>query len=108
MILLARAGLDSYRRAHRGENPRVDQTLVDLTTVALRYRTLAERGHNRAPGSATGPPSRQLTTNQAADRAGVSARTIRRAITEGRLPAHRVGRTYVLDVGDVEQWHRGR
>jgi len=108
VILLSRAGLDAYRRRHRGENPRVDRSLLELTTVALRYRTMTDRGRNRAPGAVTGSGSRQLTTSMAADRTGVSARTIRRAITDGRLPAERLGHSWVLDAGDVDQWHQRR
>ncbi|MGH3869147.1 MAG: excisionase family DNA-binding protein [Pseudonocardiaceae bacterium] len=107
-VLLTRARLDQFRRANRGENPRVDRVLLAMTEAAIRWRELSDRGQNRAPNTDTGPLSKHMTTKQVADRAGVSARTIRRAITEGRLPAHRVGRTYVLDVGDVDQWHRGR
>jgi excisionase family DNA binding protein len=102
VVLLARAGLDSYRRAHRGENPRVDQALIELTTVALRYRTMADRGQSRAPGADSGSPSRFMSTTQAADRLRVSTRTVRRAITAGTLPAVRVGNAWLIDRDDVD------
>lgn len=35
--------------------------------------------------------TKYLTLSQAADRYGVSVRTLRRRIAEGRLPAYRVG-----------------
>ncbi|MEO7196004.1 MAG: helix-turn-helix domain-containing protein [Pseudonocardiaceae bacterium] len=46
-----------------------------------------------------------LTTKQAAQRARVSDRTIRRAITAGRISvAARAGRAYLITPADVADW----
>ncbi len=50
-----------------------------------------------------------LGTADAAKRLGVSARRVRQYIDDGRLPARRVGRGYVLraaDLDDLERQHR--
>jgi len=106
VILLARAGLDKYRRDHRGENPRVDRILIELTEAAIRWRELTDRGQKRAPNADTMPPSlsQRLTTRQVADLTGLSARTIRRAISDGRIAAERVGYAYLIDRDDVDQY----
>lgn len=108
LVLLARAGLDGYRRAHRGDNPRVDAVLVEMTTAAIRWRELmTNSGQDRAPSTDTaGSSSPLLTTTQAAQRAGVSDRTIRRAITAGHLPATRVGRAYLVSRADIDAYTR--
>lgn len=38
-----------------------------------------------------------LTTAEAAAKLGVSPRRVRKMITDGRLPAKKVGRDYVID-----------
>jgi excisionase family DNA binding protein len=107
-VLLLRAGLDEYRRDHRGENPRVDRVLIQLTEAAIRWRELADHGQKRAPNADTMPPSQRLTTKQAASITGVSDRTIRRAITEGRLPAEWAGRSYLISRDDVGRYRATR
>lgn len=107
-VLLVRAGLDGYRRAHRGENPRVDQVLIDLTMAATRWRELSNPGPNPAPSADTVPPSQWLTTEQAADLVGISARSIRRAIAAGRLTAERVGAGWVLHPDAVKRYRSQR
>jgi excisionase family DNA binding protein len=104
LALLVKAGLDDYRRDHRGENPRVDRILIELTEAAIRWRELADRGQKRAPNADTMPSSQRLTTKQAASITGVSDRTIRRAIAAGRLPAERVGRIYLVNRQDVGRY----
>jgi excisionase family DNA binding protein len=102
--LLSRAGLDRYRRDHRGENARVDATLVAMTECAIHWRALADRGQKHAPSADTVPSSQRLTTKQVASITGVSDRTIRRAIAAGRLPAERVGRIYLINRQDVGRY----
>jgi excisionase family DNA binding protein len=104
VILLVKAGLDGYRRAHRGENPRVDRVLIELTEAAIRWRELTDHGQNRAPNTDAGPLSAHMTTKQVADLTGVSDRTIRRAITEGDLAAERIGNAYLISRDDVDQY----
>lgn len=107
--LLVKAGLDTYRRGHRGEHWRTDQVLIELSTVAHRWRDLADQGQSRAPNADTMPPLQErLTTKQVADLTGVSSRTVRRAIAAGHLPAQRLGRLYVIDRRDVGHYHTTR
>ncbi len=105
VILLVKAGLDGYRRAHRGENPRVDQVLIEMTTAAIRWREQSAHGRDRASTADAAPP---LTTRQAADRLGLTARSVRRVIANGRLPAQRIGHTWQLDRDDVDRYRAER
>jgi excisionase family DNA binding protein len=108
VILLARAGLADYRRTHRGQNWRVDRVLIEMTEAAIRWQELATYGQHRAPDADTVPPLQRLTTRQVADLTGLSARTIRRAISDGRIAAERVGYAYLIDRDDVNQYRAAR
>ncbi|MGH3547963.1 MAG: helix-turn-helix domain-containing protein [Pseudonocardiaceae bacterium] len=104
--LLDRAGLDEFRRVHRGEDRRLDECLAELTRVAHRWdNLLTEYGQKLAAAADTGASS-PLTTTQAAQRARVSPRTITRAITAGHLPATRVGRAYLVSRADIDAYTR--
>ncbi len=107
-VLLARTGLREYRLRHRGENPRVDQVLIALTEAAIRWRELSDRGQNRAPTADIVPSFGRMTTRMAADRLGLSARTVRRAISAGHLPAERIGNAYLIARDDVGQYRATR
>jgi excisionase family DNA binding protein len=108
LVLLVRAGLDKYRRDHRGEDWRTDQCLIELSNAALRWRELADRGQNRAPNADTVPSFGRMTTEMAAARLGLSARTVRRAISAGHLPAERIGNAYLIARDDVDQYRQKR
>ena len=43
-----------------------------------------------------------MTTKQVADRLGVGMRWIQALIKDGRLPAERVGRDYLIDPGHIK------
>lgn len=43
-----------------------------------------------------------LTTQEAAERLGVSVRRVTELITSGRLPAERFGRAYMIDDSDLK------
>lgn len=104
LVLLARAGLDEYRRARRGDNPRVDAVLVEMTAAAIRWRELITGiGQPAAPDEETGPSSRYLTTRQAAERLNVSDRTIRHRIASGHLPARKAGHVYLIHPDDLRR-----
>jgi excisionase family DNA binding protein len=42
-----------------------------------------------------------ISTNEAADRLGLTARRIVALIADGRLPAQKVGRDYIIDERDL-------
>lgn len=48
--------------------------------------------------------SELITTGEAGQRLGILGKSVRRAITEGRLPARRIGMFYALDPADVERY----
>ncbi|MGH3722036.1 MAG: helix-turn-helix domain-containing protein [Pseudonocardiaceae bacterium] len=106
VILLTRGGLGEYRKSHRGEHPRVDRVLIELTEAAIRWRELTDNGQNRAPNTDTGPSSELLTTRQAADLARTSDRTIRRLIAAGRIPAARAGRACLIRRDELDHHTR--
>ncbi|WP_366942298.1 helix-turn-helix domain-containing protein [Amycolatopsis sp.] len=72
--------------------------------VALEYRSrVAGRGQGRAPITATAAHL-GLTTDRVADRLGCSARSVRRMIHDGSLPARRVGPLWIVDEADVRNY----
>lgn len=50
---------------------------------------------------------RYVSLAQASQRCNLSARTLRRAIADGRLRAHRVGRLIRIHVADLDQFVQG-
>lgn len=48
-----------------------------------------------------------IDTVEAAKRLGVSPRRVRQLIDEKRLPATKVGRSYIIDPADVDAFERG-
>ena len=50
----------------------------------------------------TGP--RLLTTEQAADYLGVSARTVKHLMSGGQMPYVKIGRSTRLDLGDLDNF----
>jgi excisionase family DNA binding protein len=53
--------------------------------------------------AAAAPPRKMLTPTQAAHYAGISPRTLRRYITEGRLIGYRLGpRVIRIDLADLD------
>jgi len=61
------------------------------------------------------PRGKLLSTSEAAERLGVSSSRVRRLVADGRLPAVRVGKTWVIREGDLRfvadrrpGWPKGR
>ena len=105
-VLLARTNLGEYSRNHRGDDPEVDSALVALKLAAAGWRErVADRGNSLAsPPSAPAASTQWLSTSQAAERLGCRPRTVRWAITEGRLPAVWMGGCWWLNPEDVEHY----
>lgn len=111
-LLMRRAGLDDYHRAHRGEDPELDAVLVGLKTAAAAWRAMhvpSDSGSAVVELAAQQRPSpRQLSTAQAARALGISPRAVRQAIAENRLDAEVVGGRYVLTPDDVAHYRAKR
>jgi len=105
--LLRYAGLDQYRREHRGEDPEVDNTLVQLTVIAYEWRSSAT-GTRDAPKAELDPQFTWMSTTQAAQQIGLTPRGIVKAITENRLKAERVGRTWRINPEQLAYYQQGR
>jgi excisionase family DNA binding protein len=104
------ADLRALRIRHRGADPEVDAVLVALAVAAAAWR---EQRAGTASGTAVDEgaepaASSQLTTAEAGDLLGVGARAVRRAISEGRLPAERHGDVWRIDREDVEHYRAAR
>ncbi len=50
--------------------------------------------------------SKGITTNEAAERLGVSAARVRRLVLDGRLPAEKFGRDLVINESDLKHFER--
>lgn len=76
----------SRQRIHRGRLP-----------------TQSQRGATIMPQKATASKPRPMSIPAAAERLGVSDKTVRRLISEGKLPAYRIGaKTIRLRPEDVD------
>lgn len=106
-ILLTAGGLAGFAAAVRGQDPEVDAVLAALSSEALAWTRSARTRH----GLAQDPPSRsssRLSTSEAAQLAGCPLRTLQNAITDGRLPAEKVGKRFVVTVEDAETFAAAR
>jgi excisionase family DNA binding protein len=99
------AGLNEFRLRARGQDPELDAALVALHLVALQWR-------NSAVGTAEDvrpePAAAWHSTTEAAARAGVTSRAIRRGIAEKRITATRVGRSWRIARTDLAHYQASR
>lgn len=86
--------------AQRRMGPREIEEAIRRTAAALRAITAAEQTPP-APTPAPAPAEDVVTAEQAARRLGVSRLTVYKYIRQGRLPATRQGRAYVVRLEDV-------
>ena len=94
--------LNALRSRVRGEDPELDAVLV-----ALRLAAMVAVSEDGQPTRTLPDPDASLpwlTTQAAADRLDVDPRTVRRACQEGRLPARRAGRSWVVSREALEQY----
>lgn len=82
--------------AQRRMGPREIEEAIRRTAAALRAITAAEQ-----TPPAPAPAEDVVTAEQAARRLGVSRLTLYKYIRQGRLPATRQGRAYVVRLEDV-------
>jgi hypothetical protein len=110
--LLSRAGLADYHRAHRGDDPEVDQVVIALKLAAHAWRERATgTGHgtreaNIPPQGAPSPT--WVNTTTAARALGITSRAVVKAIAAGRLRAQWSAGRWWLDPADVEHYRARR
>jgi excisionase family DNA binding protein len=105
--LMKYAHLDRLRAQVRGADPEVDSVLVALTVAGMHWRTSAT-GSTRAPEAEVVAPSPWMGTTQVADSLGITARAVRLAISEERLPAESVDGRWLIRREDVEHYRASR
>lgn len=110
--LLSRAGLADYHRAHRGDDPEVDQVLVALKLAAIAWRERAT-GTDHGTREADTPPQDApsptwLNATTAARALGITSRAVVKAIAAGRLPAQWSAGRWWIDPADVEHYRARR
>jgi excisionase family DNA binding protein len=105
--LCQRAQLDRIRADIRGLDPEVDSVLVALTVAAMQWRTSAT-GSTQAPEPEAAAQSPWVSSTQAADLLGITARAVRLAIGEQRLPAEQVDGRWRIAREDVEHYRASR
>ena len=76
---------------------RACQDLADRLGIAQGFLAVSMTAQQEKAGPAESAQPSYLSCEEAAERVGVTSEAIRKAIREDRLPAMRVGRTYLLD-----------
>jgi excisionase family DNA binding protein len=94
-------GLNKFRIQYRGVDPEIDAVLVGLRIAALAWRGTAT-GTVDAPKPILSPE--WLSTSEAADLAGLTSRGIRKAITDHRLEATKVGHCWRISRENLEHY----
>lgn len=110
--LLRYGGLDAYHRQHRGINPYLDRAIGKLRIASNAHRSRVSSSANGSfraelaePVPVSGEP---LTTQAAGDLLGMTARAVRKAISQGRLAAQQSGRTWLIDPDSVARYRASK
>jgi len=101
-------GLSGLRVSARGVDPEVDAVLAALHLASLTWRTSVQAEARAEAAGACAEVATGLTwmtTTQAADRLGITARGVRLAISENRIPAEQVDGRWRIRREDLEH-HR--
>ena len=107
LVALINSQLASWRVQVRGRNPELDAALLDIARVAM---TVAS-GRGQLPPPFPDPTSGLrdwIDTATAADLLDISERSVRRAVTSGRLEGRKVNGGWVIRRKDVEQYRTNR
>lgn len=100
--------IQHLRRRLRADDFDLYRVLVALAEVGLIHGPASTSGQISTPSTATAARSGWLTTTQAADRIGCSARTVRRLVAEGLLPATRPGYGHLINAEEVDRLREQR
>jgi excisionase family DNA binding protein len=97
-------------RRHPGAARRPDDLIVTQALLKLGTATGTKVAGGNEPGTSSGvyPVATPLSVADAASLAGISDRGIRKAINARRLRADRVGRSWVIDRVDLQQFLQTR
>ena len=105
--LIATFKLDVYSREHRGANVHVDRAISKLKLLSAAHRAGAGTGcgtFRAVPAELVQSCGGKLTTRQASEVLGITARGVRKAIKDGRLRAERSGGRWLIDSADVARY----
>lgn len=107
LLRLLTAAVDHEARAHGAlPGPALNAFLRELhaATAAVNGSTpTSENGSESAAQSIV-----EITTDQAAEVMGCSARRIRQLVHAGRVRARRAGHTWLVDSADLDRYRHGR
>ncbi|MFI7168180.1 helix-turn-helix domain-containing protein [Rhodococcoides fascians] len=106
-FLESRCNLRELRVSVRGHDRELDEALLAINLAALHWRTTAT-GSAAAPEPEATPRSEWVSTTEAADILYITTRAVRLAITENRLTATRVGKSYRINREDLEHFKAAR
>lgn len=118
-LLARRLGLDALRVEVRGQDPEIDELLMDWHMVALGYREKLARGPDACDVASALPSESQvaarssrrcqLGTRQVADAAGLkSTAAVTLAARAGRLQGTHEGGRWWFEEDDVAAWIASR
>lgn len=103
------AGLERFRREHRGQDAEVDEILTALHVVAASWRAGSGLGTTPPPRPEPASPSVQwVTPRTAALKLQMTDRGIRKAIAEKRLRAEKHDGRWRIHLEDIAHFTEGR
>jgi excisionase family DNA binding protein len=105
--LMRHAGLDEFRRAHRGADAEVDNALIAMSVVAGAWRASAT-GSSEAAKPEVAASSEWLSTTEAGQLLNVTDRMIRLACKTERLKGIRRNGRWRIHRTDLEHYRAAR
>ena len=108
-LLDKRTNINDARIRARGLDDEFVAVLVALRKLAMSYVESSEQVlSNGSDASYLAEPTRELSSEQAADLLGVSSRAVTKAIGSGLLAAAKVKGCWVIQRSDLEQYRADR
>lgn len=102
------AGLSALRVRVRGTDPQISAELQELRVAAMSWRGSATGTEEAAKPEPDTESDQWLSTGEAALVAGVTDRAIRKAISDGRLPATDSSGRHRISREDLEHYRAAR